>query len=491
MTTLADIRARLGAIADGYTDQELFEVAKQAYGPLYSDPQKLQRDLGYDPGDNFRRGFGIAWKNTKAAVGGLGALGADAVGWEGGRDAALGYARGQRQLAYQAGRRTDDVDNITEDPMAFLSAGAGQAAGYALPSLLGGGVGAAGARAIGLRAATGALAGSYGVNYAQEAGSIYNDLADQGRYEPGRAAAYGAAAAALDTVPEMVGAGRLLKGGRGGLRGMAAAAGEGAALEAGTELGQTAIERAGAYQPLTGPDAWHDYRNAAALGAVGGGMFGASTGWRRTPAAAGAPMPELPPLPQEPDGQHDLLMLGWNGRSTQALPAPAPTLGLGWNGQYGLNTPGTMYAGQGPNAQAFGTVQDVADNSQPYQYEGALPFENVEPPMGPQPSGLTRTQIPPVGFDAAQGELFDRDPLYTPQSAPIQDTPAQAAPGSDAAPLFDKPLAVVCPVAAPSCPERAGSTPAMLPTVIAKVSSMGVSTPLSARTVTLCVVFVS
>ena len=126
MATLTELRAKLGSRADAFTDQELFEAASAAYGPMYSDPKILQKELGYDPEWDFGRGLKIGWQGVKASVAGAGAAAADAVGWQGGRDAALDYGRRQQQQAFQLGRRSDDVDNFAEDPLSFLSSAAGQ-----------------------------------------------------------------------------------------------------------------------------------------------------------------------------------------------------------------------------------------------------------------------------------------------------------------------------------------------------------------------------
>lgn len=339
MPTLAELRSSLGQAGAALTDQDLYEVAMEAYGPMYSDPKHLQRELGYNPNQNFTRGLKIGGRGSLAAVAGMGALGADVVGATGARDSMLGYAQEQQQKAYQLGRRSDNFDNAGEDPLAFLAAGAGQAVAFAAPSLLSGGVGALAARGLGMRALAGAAAGSYGANLSQEAGGIYNDLAEQGRYEPGRALAYGAGAAVLDTASEAVPFLRpALKGGLAKRIGKSMAYQAG--TEAGTEAGQTAIERAGAYKELGGDEAWSDYRNAAALGAIGGGMFGGVTG--------GLPGKRAPKPVAEPGERTDLLNGTDQWTLTQGFdarqPAPAPASPLGdltpdWSTSPGVGLP--------------------------------------------------------------------------------------------------------------------------------------------------------
>lgn len=321
MSKLAQLRAQIGPAADSLTDQELFEVVQEVYTPLGADPKRLQQQYGYDPEWDFGRGLRIAGRNTLAAGAGALAAGADALGFTGARDNLLTYGRGQQQQAYQLGRRSDDVDNFADDPLSFLSAGAGQAVGYAAPSILGGGVGAGAARLAGMRALGGAAAGSYAVNLGQETGGIYNELAEQGRFEPGRALAYGAGAAALDTAAEAVPFLRAApKGGL--LRRVATGGLTQAGVEAGTETAQTAIERAGAYKDLTSPEAWHEYRNAAALGALGGGMFGGGMAAFPSADARSQPVPTVDPAPGE---QTDLLQIskGFDARAPLADFTPA------------------------------------------------------------------------------------------------------------------------------------------------------------------------
>ena len=314
--TLQQMREAAGGLSS-FSDEELVQATYPQFQRYYPKFEDYAKTVGYDTGDNFKRGLGIAGRNTLAAGGGVAALAADAVGATGARDAALGYAQRQSSLAQQAGRRSDDVDNFSEDPGAFLAAGLGQAVGYAAPSLLGGGAGVVGAARLGLSKLGGAAAGGYAANFGQEAGGIYNELAEQGRYEPGRAAGFGAMAAALDTVPEMVGVGRALKGSTGGLvRRVATGAAKGALAETPTEVVQTGIERQGAYKELTGEDAERDYRNAAALGALGGGAFGAATGLKRR--AENVPVPTLEEAPDLLNpGQRSLF--GFNPKSDPDL----------------------------------------------------------------------------------------------------------------------------------------------------------------------------
>lgn len=388
MPTLAEIRAGLGPAADRFTDEQLYNAALQAFGPLYSDPKLLTRELGYDPKRDFTRGLEIATRGTGAALAGAGAALADTVGWESGRDAALGFAQAQQTRAQQLGRSYDDVDNFSQNPLGFLSSAAGQAVGYAVPSLVGGGAVGLGAKVLGRSALAGYGLGAGVSNLAQETGSIYNDLAEQGIYDPGRALAFGAPAAALDTASEMV---PFLKGAGTGnlLRRVGTGALKQAGTEAGTEVLQTSIERAGAYKDVLSPEAWHEYRNAAALGAIGGGMFGGAMGLRRPDQPAAQPATDNPlnptdllKTPPAPETWADL-----------AGPAPAPV------------TPTTV----DPRFTGFGNVDPYSLGDNPYGTYGlTYPRSGGERAWSPAfPEDVLERDVPPVLTADTAGGVSD------------------------------------------------------------------------------------
>lgn len=287
MKTLAELRASLGKAGDIFTDQEIAEMAVEAYGSRYKDPSVVYKKLGYDPEQDFTRGASMAWEGLKgSAKGGVAAL-ASAVGATGLRDRMRQSAQENQLKAYQLSRDTDRIENFTKDPLSWLASGAGQVGVYALPSLVTGG-GAAGVTALagGSRAAA-ALAGAggaFGANYVPATGGIYNELMDQGRDEPGRAALFGAGVAALDTAAEAIPFLKpMMKGG------VLRRAGTGAAIQApvegATEVVQTGIERAGAYKDLLSEEARSEYYNAGALGVLGGTAYGAAGGAFDTRAA--------------------------------------------------------------------------------------------------------------------------------------------------------------------------------------------------------------
>lgn len=147
--------------------------------------------------------------------------------------------------------------------------------------------------------AIGAAAGAQGMNTVMELGSVYPEALqkaqDEGREltpeEKLRAVGGSLAAAGIESAADLFNLGKLAKGFREAgsdaasttLKQAAKNYGkraaievpEGMAREAGTEAVQTELERYGAGQDLTGPEAMQDVIDSAAVGAVGGGMFGA------------------------------------------------------------------------------------------------------------------------------------------------------------------------------------------------------------------------
>ncbi len=420
MATIAELRAGLGAEADQYTDEQLYNAYKAVAGSRYRDEKTFNQAVGWDPEWDFGRGMRIAGRGTLAAGAGAGAALADTFGLTGARDSALAYGREQQQKAFQLGRRSDDVDNFTQDPLSFLSSAAGQGVAYAVPSVLGGGLGALGARAVGMGALRGAAAGSFATNLGQETGGIYNELAEQGRYEPGRALAFGLPAAALDTVSEAIPfLGGAAKGGV--LRRIAGGFAKQAGVEAATETGQTAIERAGAYKDLTGDEAWHEYRNAAAVGAVGGGMFGGAMGLMPPKRQA---EPIKPPVNDAPGQSTDLLSLG-------EIPSMRGQVQTGFDPNPNrLNDftpagprPGSrvlqMPEAPGDVTPEWGLSQGAGQPREPgldfsgaYQAAGEPPLFSASGRRGPDPMGqMPGVDMPPLVADqggaVAGGPYFD------------------------------------------------------------------------------------
>lgn len=140
--------------------------------------------------------------------------------------------------------------------------------------------------AKGIGSAT-ALAGD---SIIKETGGIYGEAEEQARKDGrqldagdlariwGAGIVAGLSEAAVDKLGLDTVAGKIKIPG-GGRAGRALIGGAmGAGIEGGQELLQTAIERYGAGQPMTGADAMSDYINSAALGALGGGSVAAVVG---------------------------------------------------------------------------------------------------------------------------------------------------------------------------------------------------------------------
>ena len=144
----------------------------------------------------------------------------------------------------------------------------------------------------------GAAIGTQALNTTMSLGSIYPEAyaaaEEQGREltagEKTKAVGAALAAAGLESVADMFNLGVLFRGTKevgeavagGGIKeaakryaGRAAVAGaEGAVREGSTEAAQTFLERFGASKTLGDADAWREYIDSAAVGAVGGALFG-------------------------------------------------------------------------------------------------------------------------------------------------------------------------------------------------------------------------
>lgn len=174
-----------------------------------------------------------------------------------------------------------------------------------------------------LGAEAGAAIAGGGLNFTQEAGSIYPDAVDQAKSE-GRQLTGGdlakvtgaaAGAAGVDTAFDRFQLGRILHGvpvadgaeqaAKSALRKRTEAAGKEMLTQGtvggATELAQTAIERAGAGQSMTDADAVRDYVDSTGAGVVGGVMGGAGAGLR----SQKADQPVVQPPGAVPDDETD------------------------------------------------------------------------------------------------------------------------------------------------------------------------------------------
>ena len=289
LPTVAELRERAGGL-DNLTDEQIASAIFETYGPMYGAKsfEEFAPQIGYEPNWDLGRGFQMAGRQIVGGGLRLGAKAAEAVNAPGvGRwldEAADNQFNRSRQLS----RGHDDITNVGSvgEAIDWAQQGIGQLGAYALPSIVGGGIGGAvGARGLtGLAArqaaVRGAAAGSAALNYPVQTGLMYEDLREQGIDDLGRAAAYAVPATALDLLGEVGAVSRVLtRPATGGLRRrVTTEVGRGVAAEVPTELGQTAIERYSAYKDLTGDEAAGEYINAAALAGLGGGARGVAAG---------------------------------------------------------------------------------------------------------------------------------------------------------------------------------------------------------------------
>ncbi|HEY1034024.1 MAG TPA: PLxRFG domain-containing protein [Pseudoxanthomonas sp.] len=283
------------------------------------------------------QGFKRALPETKSLLAGATAAAAGAVGADRVRDAALGYYRdvqkneveplanqasfigglkGESSLGEWAG---DTLGNFAGQALqSVAAAGAGAAIGSVVP-----GAGTAGGAVTGLVARplvrklvgkevaklategaakkavgrslltrAGMVAAPTALNIGQETGIAYTGRADDAaaageQLDQGdalRAIAAGVPAGLIDTAGEALIAGRFLHGAGQSpslVRRVLVGGVKGAATEGATEGAQAVLERAGAGQRLTGADAYTDYVENIAAGALGGGVPGGASGIRR------------------------------------------------------------------------------------------------------------------------------------------------------------------------------------------------------------------
>ncbi|MHB1097942.1 MAG: PLxRFG domain-containing protein [Burkholderiales bacterium] len=269
------------------------------------------------------RGFQVGLKGAKAAAGGLAAIAGDVTGVEPLRQYGLGVAERAAQEAAELSMPIEQVDSVGS-AVDFAKYAVGHTGGNLLTLLAGGALGRVGGAAIarGVPAAAekllvknaGMTAGMAGTAVGLETGSIYPDAIEAGVPDPvARSVLGGAAAGALDLVPAALLANKLGLFGRaaptttprtaGGVaKGVAKGAAVQAPLEGVTEVAQSAIARGAAGKPLTGDEAFSEFLNAGALGAIGGGVFGGVAGGVQaatqpvaSPAAAVQPPVATPP----------------------------------------------------------------------------------------------------------------------------------------------------------------------------------------------------
>jgi hypothetical protein len=313
----------------------------------------------------------------------------------------------------------------------------------------------------------GATVGVAASGYKTGFGDVYNETVEGGDPSPGLAAVMAAPYAALDTLPELVLVNKISKifgreGAQEVARGLIQRVGIGAVkqalLEGGGESGQEALlilaRRAvqPGYDP-TGAETKSRLLNAAAAGAIGGGVVGGATAAFDTgaPAAATPGAPAATP-PGAPVGDVPLDTLEAQPQAPQAAGIPA----FGGATQTATASP-LMSAGQAPQPPAVPLA-------------GAAPVA-PEAPVEPM------LDTPPVtaGMPPEQLEAGPLPPVTAaPESATATPAPVTAGmPGSptdDAAGLLEDPefAAATAELGSIVQPETASIEAVSTPAVVAK-----------------------
>lgn len=331
-------------------------------------------------GNEFKRGISAGIDSAQGALYGLAGMAGDAAGLDGVRDWGLaGYQRNQAEGAENAPAvGTYRSVGGLHDAALYAAGGLGSLVPFAATSLASAGTGglvAAGAKVAARKgverfaqsrlaqgvaaaagrlpsAATGAKIGAVANSIGTEQGLIYGDIHEKtGEYAPGTAAVYGAAAGALDVLPELRLAGKILnRGGKAATERFVPGLAKQMGLEGSTEVGQTALENLAVQdvdpnQRAFEGDNLHQMVDAGIIGALGGGA--AHTIGHGYTRIAGVPEP----VPDGPLAR----------AATVAAPAvpglPAPE-------RLGLPSPDTLYTGEdgqtstvGPNINVDGTKQ--------------------------------------------------------------------------------------------------------------------------------------
>jgi hypothetical protein len=395
VATLEQLRAAFG----GDSDEDTINRAAQRLG---MSPFDIADEVGVRTGRNrgaLAAGLSSGVDDMQALGFSALAAGADALGMRGPRDYLNRRAQDNQVQSMLNGRPDlERVEDVYDKPGQYLpylgyqiakqvpQVGASVAAtalvpGAAIPAAL------AGRSALLARTAIGAGA----VNYAQGVGSLYQSSVEGGDPNAGaKALAGGVPYAVSETIPEALLFGRVMRGT--GFSGalptrMAKAAGTQAAAGTSTELLQNEMEMA--YHGGVSPeDAFSQRLNAGVAGGLVEGAFGLAGGRRRTAQKlnSGAPVDLTKPEESVP-------ALGFRGYDTGvgdivAFPDGSAMLRSEYE------------ALQRQNRQRDGSLdflppamsEVTQPPSAPYQYEGAIPFEEVGiPPAQPRASAL---QIP-------------------------------------------------------------------------------------------------
>ena len=278
MATLEQLRAYFPTAE---SDSDAIKMAAKRFG---IDPVEIAEEVGFKfnkPGfmSDIKRGTG-------QAIGAIGSTARD-LGLPNVGKAVEGYGE---DIAYRNPSQISTVGEAIRSPLTTIresvgeiipqigtSLGAGMAGrfvGGAIGSIAGPGGTIAGQ-------AIGGAAGTYLGNLAQSYGGIRAEQREQGIEDKGRAGTAAAGSALFDTVlgAERIANKFLTKGsdilareaGTSLLKNVGKQTAIGVGTESLTEGAQTAIERYGAYKPLTGDEALNEYGLAMIKGGIGGG----------------------------------------------------------------------------------------------------------------------------------------------------------------------------------------------------------------------------
>ncbi|MCP1616941.1 hypothetical protein FBY21_1540 [Pseudomonas sp. SLBN-26] len=393
----------------------------------------------------FGKGIASGVDALQGSLYGLAGVVGDVVAEPGLRDWGIaGYLRNQDEAQQNPAlvQRVEDVGSL-KDAGLYAAQGLGQLVPFAASSIAGGGIGGAAARVAGRSAAEGIVkggiaqgleraaaeragqaaareltergiqAGLAGTSIGTEQGSIYGDIYEKtGQYAPGTALAYGAAAGALDVVPELGLLSKAMRPSKGLLR----AAGQQAATEAATEAGQTAVERLAVQsvdpsQKAFNAEGRSELLNAAILGGIGGGILGGGVdaAGRIAQRAQQAPVsPAAQPATPEPAGPIS--------RSAGLLPGPAPLAAL-------PAPESVLYGDSSGTIRDTGPVRDVDREQRP------VPGREQAQPRSPFGGGGIDQPVP-RGVVPLSGELIQATPPA------VRETPPMAVRTFDASPIY-------------------------------------------------------
>lgn len=427
------------------------------------------------PSGNFSRGVKQGIQELKGTAYGLAGLAGGAAGIPSLHDWGLENAQEAFNKSEDLAQPTDSLEGIESigDAGAWASHSLGNLIPQVVPMILGGGLGTmvakkaigAGVRVAAEAAAKkaaegialdatdvamlkhvaqvsqiGATAGAGTVNYGQIAGTSYPSMAEEGHDEPGRVLAGSIPAAAVGLFPEfniaknIFSAGTLDALAKKGL--IAGATTEGlkqAALQGVASAGQIAVQRAVEYKPTTGDEAMSAYMNAAAAGALGGGVLGAAAG-TLSRHRDGSFLPSANPLPGE-QLNLDLRggeMLGPKNVTTADLDVGPVFEPQQYNGQASLNLEPFKYSPevQGKRDTSFITPEDIATKlgGKPETQPLEIPSNETKSIELPAKPGV-QTAYSIAAEKASRGELltpYERYLVNNPPEAKVETAQTSA-----------------------------------------------------------------